>query len=563
MALIDIPIANPLRFIWQAEKLASDTGTVLYNAVNPNYHSFDTDLFIRNGESYIQPFQQSDNVQFMFLSTDSTLANFSVELLNKKGGVYSTCLLAKHTTTYGGQSLYYIYRGVGSTGATKAPGISLWNIPEGYYFMRLKYSSGGNVYYFLSEAFHVKQIHPNTVKIEYRNSYNNQSLINELSTLFIIELRVHGEIAEYKPNAKFRTYDDQVYSSRFVSGAVYRQLELSVGNRTKGVPDWMADKIDRLTLCDGLKIEGHAYTREENAQLDKKPTTKLSYYTLKIRDRENLTTNQYELKTHALGDMPQTSHFWVENIFFNSTEYLIRKSFSGKRNLLDYLNSHVKEAVGYFSESDNKKLVFIAESTISGAWYIANILNYCIRLKYRTSGQITLRFDKGAIGSATHYAVDYGDTTVNRTAFTSVAPTYTTITKTWSGSGEKEIKLFFSDVANVEKNGTNTILPYEIDGDFPPSIVSFSFTSGLIERMNRDMFKYITAMATLNLNDNYLNTYAVDNILINIYDNRSKFAGSAVISLDNQNYIATPSNNDWISAIISTIRGIITTLNLD
>jgi hypothetical protein len=84
-----------------------------------------------------------------------------------------------------------------------------------------------------------------------------------------------------------------------------------------------------------------------------------------------------------------------------------------------------------------KKLVFISSGTLSGAWYISTILDYCVHLKYRTAGQITLRFDKGAIGSATHYAVDYGDTKVNRTAFTSVAPTYTTITKTWTGNGER------------------------------------------------------------------------------------------------------------------------------
>lgn len=324
MALIDIPIINPLRFIWQAEKLASDSGTILYNAQNPSFHTvhFDSNMFARSlelyaeKESYIQPYQQSDNVQFMFFSTDATLANFSVEILDSNGAVYTTCLLAKHTSTYSGQSMYYIYRGTGASGTNKTPAVSLWNIPEGYYFFRLKYTTGGNVHYFLSEPIHVKQIHPHTVRIDYRNSYNSQGVINDLSTFFIIEYRVAGKMTEYKPVSKFNTYQDQVYSSRFVSGEVYRLFEIEFGSRSKGIPNYVADKIDRLTLCDGLKIDGKEFTREENAQLEKKSTTILSRYTLQIRERYNNLTNSYELRTHSLGDMPQTSIFWVETMFF-------------------------------------------------------------------------------------------------------------------------------------------------------------------------------------------------------------------------------------------------------
>jgi hypothetical protein len=571
MALIDIPIINPLRFIWQAEKLVSDSGTILYSAQNPAFHTvhFDANMFARSlekyseKESYIQPFQQCDNVQFMFFSTDSTLANFSVEILDSKGAVYTTCLLAKHTSTYNGQSLYYIYRAIGAAGTTKAPGVSLWNITEGHYFFRLKYTTGGLVHYFLSEPIHVKQIHQNTIRIDYRNSYNNQGVINEISTLFIIEYRVHGRMSEYKPVSKFNTYEDQVYSSRFVSGEVYRLFTLELGSKTKGVPNWVADKIDRLTLCDGLKVEGKEFTREANAQLDKKSTNVLSLYTMQIRERYNNLTNGYELRTHSLGDMPQTSVFWVETMFFNSTSYDIRLTFKGKRNFLDYLNSYIKESVGYFAESDTKKLVFISSGTLSGAWYISTILDYCVHLKYRTAGQITLRFDKGAIGSATHYAVDYGDTKVNRTAFTSVAPTYTTITKTWTGNGEREVFLFFSDAANVEKTGTNTVTPYEIGGDFPPSMKGFLYASGSIVKMRNNMFAYITEMTSFDINTNQLNTHEVDNILIFIYDYRSKFASSAVITLNGQLYVATPSSNSGMAMIISSIRSQITTLTTD
>lgn len=248
-------------------------------------------------------------------------------------------------------------------------------------------------------------------------------------------------------------------------------------------------------------------------------------------------------------------------MFFNSTSYDIRLKFTGKRNLLDYLNSYIKESLGYFAESDTKKLVFISTGTLSGAWYIATILDYCVHLKYKTAGQITLRFDKGVIGSATHYAIDYGDTKVNRTAFTSVAPTYTTVTKTWTGNGEKDVFLFFSDVANIEKTGTNTITPYEIAGDFPPSIKGFLYATGSISRMRNNMFKYIVAMTTLDLSSNHLNTDEIDNILIYIYDYISKFA-SAVITLNNQLYVGTPSKNAGMSLIVSTIKSN-TTLTTD
>lgn len=75
------------------------------------------------------------------------------------------------------------------------------------------------------------------------------------------------------------------------------------------------------------------------------------------------------------------------------------------------------------------------------------------------------------------------------------------------------------------------------------------------------MFKYIVAMTTLDLSSNHLNTDEIDNILIYIYDYISKFA-SAVITLNNQLYVGTPSKNAGMSLIVSTIKSN-TTLTTD
>jgi hypothetical protein len=126
-----------------------------------------------------------------------------------------------------------------------------------------------------------------------------------------------------------------------------------------------------------------------------------------------------------------------------------------------------------------------------------------------------------------------------------------------------EVFLFFSDAANVEKTGTNTVTPYEIGGDFPPSMKGFLYASGSIVKMRNNMFAYITEMTSFDINTNQLNTHEVDNILIFIYDYRSKFASSAVITLNGQLYVATPSSNSGMAMIISSIRSQITTLTTD
>ena len=197
--IFEIPKLNSLRAIWQSDKLPSDAAITRYNAFNPQYNNvhFDDDFFCRSirffeqNVGYLQPYQQSDTISYIFFGSDTTAANYSARLLDMNGvAVTKTITLTQQSGTYSGLKAYTTQ-------------FQLWDVPEGKYFFQLAHKVGSEYTYILHEPFHLKQVHPNTVRIEYRNSYNDQDVIY-FSDTFKFQLRVKGNISAVNPDSKFQ-----------------------------------------------------------------------------------------------------------------------------------------------------------------------------------------------------------------------------------------------------------------------------------------------------------------------------------------------------------------------
>jgi hypothetical protein len=560
--IFEIPLLNPLRAIWQSDKLNSDAGTILYQAFNPsyNYRNIDSDWYYRTlkeyeqKQPYVQPFQQSDTIRVQWIGSDNTSGFYDhVKLLDSNGSDTGVSI-SVGSSAIGSRTLYTIT-------------LPLWNINEGKYFLSVYHLPASNDRtYIIFEPFHVKQVHIKTVRIDYFNSFNDQSVIYPTSA-YIPQIRVHGCITDVTNESKFNVYEDQPMNVEMVSGIPYRTFELTLGG-SKGIPQWYADIIERALLTDTLTIDGIAYTRAEGAKLESKKEAgkPLNMYTIKLRERYNTATlDIVQKKSYVVGDMPQTNYFWIETMTIDGLGYTIRRMFKGKRNFLDYLNATYLLTYGYWAEDYNNKLVFVLNSITTSinttTLTTANTLAYGIR--FRCVGIGDFEFDVSAPASSNFYAVAYSDGTasVNKTAL-ATTPSTTTIANSFAINKTRDMFIFTSNAKTYDGSPSNVTIS-EIDGDLPIGCTNFYLPTSLGINTIGSIFKYMTSLREFDLGNQKLSSSMIDSIIMNLYDARTRLHSSCEIYLNGQTPSAPPSNTQGINLFKSTIKSLITTLTTD
>lgn len=558
--IFEIAKINPLRVIWQANKLAQDSGTIHYQAFNPSFNTKDFDSafyydsirYYEQKEGYCQPYQQSDTIIFQFMTNDNVHTHYTAQLLDKDGLLYSTIGNPyEFSATYDSLSAYRFT-------------IPLYNIAEGTYFLRIQYYDGvSEQVLIISEPFEVKQIHPKTIRIDYHNSFNDWSYVFESGV--VPQFRVHGCISEVKPDSKFNVYEDQPLNTEMVSGIAFRQLVLSVGHGRKGVPEWIADKLERIFLCDTIKVEGKAVTRESGSKWEKNNNDglPLSWYSLKLRERYNTDTYNIAQLTSIVGDMPQTRFFFIEDMTIDGSTVNVRKGFNGKRNFLDYLNSSQNTTEGYWGEDVNNKLIFVKYegATVStNTLSAANTLAYGTRYTVKGAGDLELDITNNT-GGTVYYAVvpNNGGANTNKTSLTNTS--VANIAKTFTGTSVKEFYLYVSDMSEFYDDATNISI-ISLGGDFPPNMLSFkpSNIPNDITQIENNPFKYVTSMEAYDISGLRLNTYAVDDVLRYLYDSRSHLDATCDVILTQT--VAAPPSRDCLQ-FKSAIDAVIDTITTD
>lgn len=562
-----LPLLNSLKSINQNDGLNSNNSAIVLNSLDPsfNYRGIDDDFYFKNLKyfeykaPFAQQFQQSDTIFIQWLSEYEALAYYQyARFLDDRGNVFTpkTVTVVKESGTYSSEidgelltflTLYTIT-------------IKLFDMPEGKYFLQCRFYNGINYYNVIHEPVHVKQIHDNTVRIDFYNSYNDQIVIYPTSA-YIPQIRVDGFVKILPPEAEFETYIDQPLDKEMVSGIASRTYELILNN----IPDYLADKINRIMLCDVVYIDGFKYTREQGANLEQisgDDKSALSNYKLKLGERINTSTVNVGYSTLILGDMPQTNYFWIERIRLTTSYYNIRLGFKGKRNFLDYLNATFLQSSGYFAEDANNKLIFVPNSDYlpSGTWALdaVDVIKYGVRIEVGPAGgTVNLTFYKGAIGSTVYYAIapGNGSANVNKTAYTGTPnPSYT-----FTKGGEYFI--YFSDCERLDNTASSaTIL--SIGGDLPPSMnfLYFNYFASKLAKMDNNMFNYVTSLANLYLIGT-INTYEINNIIRILYDSIPRLNASCNVYLNGQTPSAPPSNE--LLTLKAIVKSYITTISTD
>lgn len=122
---------------------------------------------------------------------------------------------------------------------------------------------------FISEPIWIKDSWPDTVLIEYFNSYNKRGVVFDYPYKTKFRLRVEGDILEMQPKIEKTVFVDQGHNERLVRATAYKNWVLSVGANGTSVADWIGDRLNEIVGCDKVFIDGKRYSVGEETQVER------------------------------------------------------------------------------------------------------------------------------------------------------------------------------------------------------------------------------------------------------------------------------------------------------
>jgi len=107
----------------------------------------------------------------------------------------------------------------------------------------------------ISEAWTVGE-YADTMLFKYKNSENNFSVLFDTGLEFCF--RVEGLIGEFEPKSDDVIYNDQLKNSTILNSVPWRSFTMYAGQEA-GVPEWVADKVNRIMSCDIVWVDSENF----------------------------------------------------------------------------------------------------------------------------------------------------------------------------------------------------------------------------------------------------------------------------------------------------------------
>ncbi len=129
------------------------------------------------------------------------------------------------------------------------------NLDEGIYYLVLRVDNNEGedaIAYYHSEPLELKESHPKTMLLRYKNSVNTldgQAIFEQVNTAF--GLRVEGDLHSYEPGSVDTAFNDQNEETRILYSVPYDTFKFSVRNQ----PDYAIQKLSRVFACDSVFID--------------------------------------------------------------------------------------------------------------------------------------------------------------------------------------------------------------------------------------------------------------------------------------------------------------------
>lgn len=220
---------------------------------------------------YCQPWQLSDNIRLQLQSNSGPI---NLKVVNQdEVAVHDVNFVQKQQND--DDATLFIYE----------IDLALSIFSEGGYYLKISIGNPVSVVY-VSEPLVFSELIENTVTLEFKHWRFYQDIVFE--TGFSPSIRIPATLKPKSFASKDTIYEDQPLNLTMVKSVPYRIWELSIGG-ARGIPDYLADKLNRVFGCSTLKIDGKLYTKNEGAKLE--PSDLENYpmrgWTIELREKLN------------------------------------------------------------------------------------------------------------------------------------------------------------------------------------------------------------------------------------------------------------------------------------
>ena len=234
-----------------------------FQFVNPETEEFYTDSLpdFLYKKTYLQKVQVCDPFRIQIQTTNVAMTTATAQLVDYWGKAYATW--------------YFAYMGFGSenyNGYEASGNIPL--LPDGIYVWKLWIPFGSYSLTLYSEPVLVKSSHPNTVLIQYNNGVLHNYGMYFTNADNYHYLRIEGGVLPtgFGPSSKTTMYEDQNQKPVIIYSMPFNVYKFSFGP-ADGLPNWMADKLNRIFVLSSTYFDGVNYILNEGAKLERSGDT--------------------------------------------------------------------------------------------------------------------------------------------------------------------------------------------------------------------------------------------------------------------------------------------------
>lgn len=136
--------------------------------------------------------------------------------------------------------------------------------PEGQYWCA---AFTGGAIFAVSEKIWIKADWPDTFLFEYDKS--TDEIDYYFSTGIKPMIRVQAQFLIWEPDSEVDAYEDEAGDWEITRGVPIQKRVLQLGNEKSLISDWMAKKMNHITLLDNWRAEGIHHTRNKNSKFDR------------------------------------------------------------------------------------------------------------------------------------------------------------------------------------------------------------------------------------------------------------------------------------------------------
>jgi hypothetical protein len=270
---------NPLKFI-------------PYSATNtPKYLSKHMDDFFyyetirpwQQRRQYYQPWMNTDRISLQF---QSNLDPVKVSLIDVDERVYNSTTFSQLLYSFDDPTMF-LYEG----------GIDLNPYGAGLYFVKVECgvidSDGNFPLTLISEPIEIASVHKDSLLLEYSHYEFYNDIVFE--TGFAPEIRIRATLRLKSLSSKDTFFEDQPLNMTMLQSRPYRIFQLLIGG-AKGIPDYLADMLNRIFGCSNLLIDGKPFTKSDGAKMEdnSQDNYPMRGWAIDLREAENITANIYQ-----------------------------------------------------------------------------------------------------------------------------------------------------------------------------------------------------------------------------------------------------------------------------